>query len=397
MTYLVFMRRSRLTLSLISSLFLIAACKDKPPAAHAPPPAEVSVVTISETSYPVVTELPGRLEALSTAEVRARVPGIILKRYFTEGSLVKAGDLLYQIDPALFQANLNSAKASLERSEAFAKTIQHKANRYQALITNHAVSQQEYDDAVAANKQAQADIAVAHAAVVKAQLDLDYARVTAPITGRIGRALVTTGSLVGQGNATPLALIQATEPMYVSFKQPATEVARIKQDLAQGQLKSINAQQAVTLILDNGQPYSPKGKLLFTDITVDPATAMVELRAEFANPQQLLLPGAFVRVRLEQGINERAIFVPQQAVTRNAQSSSVLIVGAGNKVMPRPIKLGAAKDDQWLVEEGLNVGDQVIVEGLQKAPPGSVVKPVPYAPKNSAPMPVSAPAPLPKK
>ena len=333
---------------------------------------------MSPTSLTVNTEFPGRLEAARTAEVRARVAGVVLKRYFVEGSFVKAGERLYQIDPALFNANIASAKAALERSEALALTASAKAARYQALIESNAVSQQEYDEAMAAKAQAHAEANISKAALAKAQLDLSYANVTAPISGRIGRALVTEGALVGQDGATPLALIQATTPMYVLFNQPASEVARMKQAIARGELKSVDKQTAVQLILDDGQIYPEKGKLLFTDITVDPSTAMVTLRAEFANPNQTLLPGAFIRIRLNQGIDEHALLVPQQAVNRSAQGTSVLVVGPGDKVEPRVIKIGAAKGDAWLVEEGLHVGDRVIVEGVQKAPPGTVVKPVPY-------------------
>lgn len=376
---------SRRCVLFIISAALLMACKDKPPAPLMATP-EVAVMTMSPTSLTVSAEFPGRLEAARTAEVRARVAGVVLKRYFSEGSIVKAGERLYQIDPALFNANIASAKAALERSEALAATASVKATRYQALIENNAVSQQEYDEAMAAKAQAHADVSIAKAVLAKAQLDLSYANVTAPISGRIGRALVTEGALVGQDGATPLAVIQATTPMYVLFNQPANEVARMKQAIARGELKSVDQQTAVQLILDDGQIYPEKGKLLFTDITVDPGTAMVALRAEFANPNQTLLPGAFIRIRLNQGVDEHALFVPQQAVNRSTQGTSVLVVGSGNKVEARVIKIGVAQGDAWLVEDGLNVGDRVIVEGLQKAPPGTIVKPVPYThPQNTQP------------
>lgn len=368
---------SRRCVLFIISAALLMACKDKPPAPFNAIP-EVAVMTMSPTSLTMNAEFPGRLEAARTAEVRARVAGVVLKRYFSEGSIVKAGERLYQIDPALFNANIASAKAALERSEALAATASVKATRYQALIESHAVSQQEYDEAMATQAQAHADVSIAKAALAKAQLDLSYANVTAPISGRIGRALVTEGALVGQDGATPLALIQATTPMYVLFNQPASEVARTKEAITHGELKGIDKQTAVQLILDDGQIYPEKGKLLFTDITVDPSTAMVALKAEFANPNQTLLPGAFIRIRLNQGVNEHALLVPQQAVNRDAHGTSVLVVGADNKVEARVIKIGAAQGDAWLVEEGLNVGDRVIVEGVQKAPPGTIVKPVPY-------------------
>lgn len=366
-------------LVLISSTLLISACRKASPENNMPPP-EVSVIKLAPSSVTVTSELPGRLEAQYSAEIQARVAGIILKRHFAEGSHVKTGDLLYQIDPAPFAANVAAAQAALERSQAYALTADQKFSRYQNLLTSQAISAQEYDDAVATNKQAQADVAAAQATLTKAKLELSYTKVTAPISGQIGRAFVTEGALVGQTGATPLALIQATHPMYVRFQQSALEAARIKQAIQQGQLKNADKKNAVTLILDNGDIYPHPGKLLFTDITVEPSTGMVTLRAEFPNPQQILLPGTFVRVHLNEGANTKALLVPQQAVTRNAQGASVFTIGENNKVAIRPIKLGMAYGNQWLVIDGLNPGDQVIVEGLQKIMPGQPVKPVPYQP-----------------
>lgn len=371
-------QRYRLRLILIGATSVFFAACEKKPSAQQPGPAEVSVITLQPTSLTVTNELPGRLEANYSAEIQARVPGIVLKRYFVEGSYVKAGALLYQIDPAPYAAAVASAQATLERNQAYALTTNQKFTRYQTLLATQAISAQEYDDAAAADKQAQADVAAAQAALTKAKLDLGYTNVTAPISGKIGRAFVTEGALVGQSGPTPLALIQATHPMYVRFQQSAQEAAQIQYAIEQGSLAAVQKENAATLILDNGATYSHPGKLLFTDVTVDPSTGMVTMRAEFPNPQQRLLPGAFVRVRLAQGMNKNALLVPQQAVSRSAQGASVLIVDNQNKVVPRPIKISAANGNQWVVEEGLAPGDKIIVEGLQKATPGKPVKPVPY-------------------
>lgn len=377
MTCSAFMQRVQLSLVSIISALLLSACQEKPAMPHAGPP-EVSVVTLQPATLTVTSELPGRLEANYSAEVQARVPGIILKRYFVEGSYVKAGTLLYQIDPGPYAAEVAAAQAALERNQAYAATINQKFTRYQTLMASQAISAQEYDDAVAADKQAKADVASAEAALAKAKLDLGYTRVTAPVSGNIGRAFVTEGALVGQTGPTPLALIQATDPMYVRFQQSAEEATQMREAIAQGWLTAVDKEKAVTLLLENGEAYSYSGKWLFTDVTVDPGTGMLTLRAQFPNPKQRLLPGAFVRVRLAQGQKQNALLVPQQAVSRNAQGTSVLTVDSNNHVVPRPIKVGKARGNQWVVEDGLKPGDKVIVEGLQKSIPGKPVKPVPY-------------------
>jgi membrane fusion protein, multidrug efflux system len=375
----------RLKRVIIASLILsaLAGCGEKQSNAQAPgggmPAPEVSIITVAPASTALTTELPGRLEASRTAQVRARVAGIVLQRPFREGSDVKAGDVLFRIDPAPFQATYESAQAALAKAEANLVQASLKAQRYKPLVEINAVSKQEYDDAVAAQKQATADVASTKAIRQNAGLNLAYATVTAPISGRIGRALVTEGALVGQGEATPLATIQQLDPIYVNLTQSSTDVLRLRQAMANGKLKSAGQGQAkVTLVTEDGQPYPHSGKLLFSDLAVDESTGAITLRAEFPNPDRFLLPGMYVRARLEQAVNERAIMVPQQAVTRSPDGAAVLLVGADNKVVSQPVKTDAAQGNNWIISQGLKAGDRVIVEGLQKAKPGAPVKPVPW-------------------
>jgi membrane fusion protein, multidrug efflux system len=376
-------------------LSLLAGCGDKLPSAQAqgtgtPPPPEVAVVTIAPERIVIATELPGRLESTRVAQVRARVPGIVLKRVFREGSDVKAGDVLFRIDPAPYQASVNSAQAVLAKAEANLAQATLKAQRYKPLVETNAISKQEYDDALTAQKQAAADVASAKAARDTARLNLGYATVTAPISGRIGRAQVTEGALVGQGEATPLATIQQLDPIFVNLTQSSSDMMRLQQAMANGQLKSMGKGNAkVTLVAEDGRTYGQAGKLLFSDVSVDEATGSVTLRAEFPNPERTLLPGMYARARLEQAVNEQAITVPQQAVQRTPDGASVMVVAADGKVAAQPIQTGTAQGNKWVVTQGLKNGDRVIVEGLQKAKPGATVKPVPWnAPANAA-----APAP----
>lgn len=353
------------------------------------PPAEVGVITVSKGKLPLTSELPGRIEAVRTSEVRARVAGIVLKREFREGSEVKAGEVLYRIDPAPYVAALDSAKAQLARAEATATNAKLAADRANRLIDSKMISQQDYDTAMANAKAAQADVAAAKAAIETARLNVGYATVTAPISGRIGKALVTEGALVGQGEATQLALIQQVDPVYVNFSQSSTDILKLKKALESGQIKSVAPGQAqVTLLLEDGTEYAQKGKLLFSDLAVDPSTGNITLRGEFANPDRLLLPGMYVRIRLEQGVAEDVITVPQRAVMRNPQGAAVLVVAADGKVEAQPIKTDTAQGDLWVVSDGLKGGEQVIVEGLQKAKPGATVKAVPAG----QPAPGAAPA-----
>jgi membrane fusion protein (multidrug efflux system) len=364
---------------LLASLALWSGCKPKAPAAPpAPPPAEVAVQAVTAERVAVTTELPGRLDAVRIAEVRARVPGILLKRRFEEGAEVKAGDVLFEIDPAQFKANYESAQANLAKAEANQKQAQALADRAKSLVEAEAVSKQDYDNAEAAASQAAAEVQAAKAALSNSGLSLGYATVTAPIDGRIGRALVTEGALVGQGESTPLATIQQLDPIYFDFTQSSTDLLRLRRALADGTLKSLEPGTAqVTLLLEDGSKYPEPGKLLFSDISVDPSTGMVSLRAEFSNHERLLLPGMFARGRLEQAINEQAITVPQRATARSAGgTATVLVVNKDNKVEARSVTLGSAVGDKWIVTKGLEAGERIVVEGLQKARPGAVVKPV---------------------
>jgi membrane fusion protein, multidrug efflux system len=341
---------------------------------------EVSVVTVATEPLTLTTDLPGRIEAVRVAEVRARVAGILLKRRFEEGADVKASDVLLEIDPAPLQAALSSAKAILAKAEANSKQAQAKAGRYKALVEYNAVSKQDYDDASAQALQAEAEVLSGNAGVETASLNLGYATVTAPITGRIGRAKVTEGALVGQNEATPLATIQQLDPIYFDFTQSSTEVLRLRRALESGKLKGLAPGEAkVTLLLEDGTTYPYPGKLLFSDITVDPTTGMITLRALAPNPEHLLLPGMFARGRLEQAVDQAALTVPQRALMRGADgSATVLVVNATNTVEVRVIQAEATRGDKWIVSGGLAPGERVIVEGLQKAMPGRSVKAVPF-------------------
>jgi membrane fusion protein (multidrug efflux system) len=340
----------------------------------------------------LTTELPGRTSAYLIAEVRPQVGGIIQKRLFTEGSDVKAGEVLYQIDPAVYEATYNSAKAALARAEANLTPIRLKAGRYAELVKINAVSQQEYDDASAALKQAEADVEAGKAAVENARINLAYTKVTAPISGRIGRSSVTNGALVTASQLAALATIQQLSPIYVDVTQSNAELLRLKQSLASGLLKSNGAAQAkVRLLLEDGSPYPLPGTLKFSEVAVDQSTGSITLRAIFPNPKHMLLPGMFVRAILEEGVSEHAILVPQRGVTRNQGGDAmVMVVGNEEKVEPRVIKVLRTVGEDWLVSEGLKAGDRVIMEGLQKARPGTPVKAVLFDSK-AAEIPATAP------
>ena len=344
------------------------------------PPPEVGVVTVQPGAVPLTTDLPGRLEASRLSQIRARAAGILLKRHFEEGSDVKAGQLLFTIDSAPYRATLSSAQANLAQASALAR-------RYRPLVEANAVSKQEYDAAVAAEKAARAQVETA-------RINLGYANVTAPISGRIGRALVTEGALVGQGDVTHLATIQQINPLYINLSQSANEVLQMRQALRAGQLVTAEGAEAakVDVILESGETYAHSGRLLFTDLTVDEGTGQVTLRAEVPNPEQLLLPGMYVRVRLHQAQVDNAILLPQQAVTRSTQGDVALVVGADGSFQPRPIKIGQAQGNNWVVLEGLQAGEKVIVEGFTRLRPGvTKVTPVPAGAKPAAARP-AAPA-----
>ncbi len=352
------------------------------------PPATVGVVTVQPGNVALTTELPGRLEAWRVAQVRARVPGIVAKRLFTEGAVVKAGQPLFQLDDAAYRATRASAEAAVSRAEALLAQAQAQVLRNQPLADAKAISAQEMLLTQTTARQAQADLATAKAALLSARINLDYAAIKAPIDGRIGRALVTEGALVGQGDATQMAVIQQTHPLYVNFTQPAADALRLRRALDAGQLKRSagGAANEVRVLLDDGSEYPLPAKLLFTDLTVDAATGQVNLRAELPNPNGLLLPGLFVKVRLVQASTDNAVRLPQQAVTRGATGDSVLVVGADNKPVPRKITVGASLGQDWVVTGGLAAGERVIVDGFQKMMPGAPVNPVPWvAPGKGAP------------
>ena len=377
----------RIVMAAMLAAMALAACdaKDGEKAAAPPramPPAEVGVVTVAPHTIGLVTELPGRLEASRVAQVRARVAGILQKRLFREGSEVKAGQLLFEIDSAPYRAAAASAEASLARALANLSQATAQAERYKPLVEANAISKQEFVNAVAAQKLAEADVAAAKAAVQTAQINLGYASVTSPIAGRIGRTLVTEGALVGQGEATQLALVQRIDPMYVNFTQSTGEVLRLREALRSGKLKRApsGGSASVRVVLEDGREYAKSGRLLFEDLSVDPTSGQIMLRAELPNPDGVLLPGMYVRVRIEQAQAEDAIQLPQQAVARSASGDSVMVVGADGKVAPRAVKVGAAKNGQWVVLEGLKAGEQVVVDGFQKMRPGAPVKAVPWKP-----------------
>jgi membrane fusion protein (multidrug efflux system) len=369
--------------SVVCAAALLAACgKSGQPAAGvgAPPPAEVGVITVAPRAIGLSTELPGRLEASRVAQVRARAAGILQKRLFTEGSDVKAGQPLFQIDSAPYRASEASAQAALARAQANLTQATAQAERYKPLLEANAISKQDYINAVAAQKQAEADVATGKASVTTAQINLGYAAVTSPISGRIGRALVTEGALVGQGEATQLAVVQQINPMYVNFTQSTTEVLRLRKAVESGKFKRASGADSasVRIVLEDGSVYPQAGKLLFSDLTVDPTSGQITLRAEVPNPSGILLPGMYVRVRLEQAEANDAIVVPQQAVTRGPTGDSVMVVGADGKVMPRPVKIGNSSGGDWVVLDGLKAGEKVMVDGFQKLRPGATVKPVPW-------------------
>ncbi|NQD80347.1 MexC family multidrug efflux RND transporter periplasmic adaptor subunit [Pseudomonas sp. CrR14] len=338
------------------------------------PPREVDVLTVKTEPFTVVAELPGRIEPVRVAEVRARVAGIVLKRTFEEGADVKAGDLLFQIDPAPFKAALSRAEGELARAEAQLFQAQATVKRYEPLVKINAVSQQDFDVARAAMQSAQADKRSAQANVETAKLDVGYAQVRAPIAGRIGRAQVTEGALVGQGETTLLARIQQLDPVYADFSQPAADALRLRAAIADGKVSS-DGDKTLSLRVD-GTDIESKGTLLFTDISVDRSTGQIALRGRFDNPNGVLLPGMYVRVRTPQGLDQDAILVPQRAVQRSADGkASVMVLGAENTVEPRPVTTGAMQGARWQITEGLKAGDQVITSSLTAIRPGAKVVP----------------------
>ncbi|MEA3083981.1 MAG: rane fusion protein multidrug efflux system [Paraburkholderia sp.] len=374
------MRVERVPFRLISAAtaaVLLAACGPKQ---SAPPPQtpEVGVVTVQPTAVPVVTELPGRTSAFLVAQVRARVDGIVLRREFTEGDQVKAGQRLYKIDPAPYIATLNNAKATLAKAQANLATTTAQASRYKVLVAANAVSKQDYDNAVAAEGQAAADVAAGKAAVDTAQINLGYTDVTSPVSGQIGISQVTPGAYVQASAATLLATVQQLDPTYVDLVQSSLDGLKLRRDVQEGRLKTSGPDAAkVSLILEDGRTYSEKGKLQFTDVTVDQGTGSVTVRAIFKNADKVLLPGMFVRARIEEGVNENALVVPQVGITHDQKGQpTALVVGQDNKVALRQLVTSGTYGSNWVVESGLKPGDRVIVQGTDKARPGQQVKPV---------------------
>jgi membrane fusion protein (multidrug efflux system) len=392
---------TKLAACTLTALALLSACGSKDAAqagAGGPggkmPAPQVGVITTKFQQVALETELPARVEAIRVAEVRARVNGVVLKRLFTEGSMVKQGQSLFQIDPEPYQAQLNSAQAAVGRAQANLTSASATVERYKPLVEANAVSKQEFTNAVAAAKQAEADVAAARAQAKIAQINYSYANVYAPISGRIGRALVTEGALVSATEATQMALIQQTDNVYLNITQSAADLQRLRKSAGS---RGIDSAIPVSVILDDGTELGRKGKLLFSDVTVDPTSGQVTLRGQIANSDSALLPGQYVRVRLAQAELPSGILVPQQAVTRGGQAGdTVMVVGADNKPTPRTVKVASQEGSNWVITSGLKEGEKVMVDGFQKLqmlPPGTPVQPVAWTPQMSDTPPATAGAP----
>jgi membrane fusion protein (multidrug efflux system) len=377
------------------ALAVLAACGNKDeakppgggaPGGGAPPPPQVGVITVMPQTVALQTELPGRVEPLRVAQVRARVTGIVLKRLFEEGSDVKAGQALFKIDDGTLRAAVDSATAQLARAEATAAQARATAERFRPLAEAKAIPQQDYVNAAAAQKAAEADVANARAALQTARINLGYATVTAPIAGRIGRALVTEGALVSAVEATQLAQIQQINTVYVNFTQSSAELLQLRRAMQSKEVRRVGSDTIpVHVLLEDGSELQSTGRLLFSDLSVEPSSGQVTLRAQVPNPQGLLLPGQYVRVRLAQAELPRGFLVPQQAVTRGGKGDTVLVVGADNKPMPRVVTISSSLGTDWVVTGGLQQGDRVIVDGFQKMfAPGAPVTPVPWQPASAA-------------
>ncbi|EAO4783249.1 multidrug efflux RND transporter periplasmic adaptor subunit AcrA [Salmonella enterica] len=360
---------------MLSGSLALTGCDDKQDQQGGQQMPEVGVVTLKTEPLQITTELPGRTVAYRIAEVRPQVSGIILKRNFVEGSVIEAGVSLYQIDPATYQATYDSAKGDLAKAQAAANIAELTVKRYQKLLGTQYISKQEYDQALADAQQATAAVVAAKAAVETARINLAYTKVTSPISGRIGKSSVTEGALVQNGQASALATVQQLDPIYVDVTQSSNDFLRLKQELANGSLKQENGKAKVDLVTSDGIKFPQSGTLEFSDVTVDQTTGSITLRAIFPNPDHTLLPGMFVRARLQEGTKPTALLVPQQGVTRTPRGdATVLVVGADNKVETRQIVASQAIGDKWLVTDGLKAGDRVVVSGLQKVRPGAQVK-----------------------
>lgn len=377
----------RRTLASLSVLILITACSKSEPQDEAKAPAEVGIVIARATPTAVASELPGRMEPYREAEVRARVAGIVTSRLYEEGQDVKRGDALFQIDPAPLQAAYDSEAANLARAQASLSAAADKLRRYADMVGDRAISERDHAEAAADERQARAQVALARANLQSAKLKLDYARVTSPIDGRARRALVTEGALVGEGQATPLTVVQQIDPIYVNFAQPAAEVLRLQKQIRDGQLQGIEPDKLrVRLLLPDGTEYARTGALSFADMAVDPGTDNVTMRALFDNPRRDLLPGMYVRVRLEQAINRDAYLVPRDALLRDASGAHVLVAGKDGELQAVAVTARNIQGPNWVVTDGLKGGERVVVENVSQLAPGQKIKPVERAaPKAQAP------------
>lgn len=370
---------------------LLAACGGEPDQPPAPPPPEVSTITVRTAPVSNIIELPGRVQAVRTAEVRARVDGIVQQRLYEEGTDVRAGTPLFQIDPRPLRAAADAAQAALRRAQAEQINARRDVERFRPLVTRNAISEQEFDAAVARAAQAEADVGAARAQLEQARLNLGYATVTSPIAGRAGRAQVTEGALVSAAQGTLMTTVEQLDPMYVNFSQSSTQVLQIRRDIQSGRLRTGGVGRTrVTLILEDGSIYERSGVLDFLDQSVDPSTGTVSLRAEFPNPRRVLLPGEFVRARIEAGVRPDGILVPQRAVQLTADGANVMLVGPKGVATPRPVKVGELRGSQWEVLSGLKRGDQVITDGLQKVQPGAPVRVAGAAPAPTPAQPTAA-------
>ncbi len=356
---------------------LLSACGSQEAPASAPPPAEVGIITLKAQAIDLTTTLPGRVTAFQTAEVRPQVGGIVKRRVYAEGTEVKAGSVLYELDPATYQAAYASASASLAKANALAKQAKLIAKRYEGLVAIKAVSQQENDDAQASAAQTQADVALAKAALDKARIELNYTRITSPISGRSGKSSVTAGALLTANQVQALTTVVQLDPIYVDMTQSSSDFLALKRAIEQGGV-SQGKRIPVTLTLSDGRSYEHIGSVAFSESTVDPSTNSITLRAQFPNPSGQLLPGLFVQAKVVQG-QQQGVLAPQRALSRNPQGdATAMVLDQDNKVQPRVVKTSRAIGDKWQVIEGLEAGDRLIVDGLQRAKPGSVVEPVPF-------------------
>ncbi|CCH04608.1 MexX/AxyX family multidrug efflux RND transporter periplasmic adaptor subunit [Achromobacter xylosoxidans] len=374
------------TLALVSVLLLVSACSKKEAPEAAKAPAEIGVIVAKATPTSVASELPGRLEPYREAEVRARVAGIVTRRLYEEGQEVARGAPLFQIDPAPLQAAYDSEAAALARAQANLSAAADKLRRYADLVSDRAISERDHAESVAEERQARAEVALAKANLQSARLRLEYARVTSPIDGRARRALVTEGALVGEGQATPLTVVQQLDPIYVNFSQPAAEVMQLQKQIRAGALEGVAPDKMrVRLLLPDGSEYGQGGTLSFADLAVDPGTDNVTMRALFDNPDRVLLPGMYVRVRLEQAVNRDTYLVPRDALLRNADGAHLLVAGDDGELRSVAVAAHRLLGPNWVITEGLEGGERVVVENAAQLAPGQKIKPVERA-APSAPM-----------